>query len=116
MPASRPYGHTRLSGRARARVLNFFDITSNDMMEKILLINGLIFTYLLFSKKLSSEKKENRKKVKYIGIAVFLIFFIALSSFYFLDNYQMIEIITWGAIIVSSAAILFRIFQLKKEN
>ena len=87
-----------------------------DMMEKILLINGLIFTYLLFSKKLSSEKKENRKKVKYIGIAVFLIFFIALSSFYFLDNYQMIEIITWGAIIVSSLAILFRIFQLKKEN
>ncbi len=86
------------------------------MMEKILLINGLIFTWLLFSKKLSSKKEENRKKVKYIGIAIFLLLFIALNSCYLLGYHQMVDIIAWGAIIVSSIAILVRILQLMKDN
>ena len=33
MPASRPYGHTRLDGRTRARVLNFFDINSSRVIS-----------------------------------------------------------------------------------
>ncbi len=82
------------------------------MLDIILLINGLIFFYLLISKKLSGKDVKNSNNVRYIGMAVFLLFFVVLSVLHLFNNHQMVTLVTWGAVLVTSFALIFRLFQL----
>ncbi|MBL7796145.1 MAG: hypothetical protein JNJ90_06530 [Saprospiraceae bacterium] len=82
------------------------------MLDKIMLINGLIFICLLFSKKLSGKEDKNSNNVLYIGMAIFSLFFVVLSVLQLTNNHQMVTLITWGAVLVTSFALAYRLFQL----
>ncbi|NUO00722.1 MAG: hypothetical protein HUU01_08900 [Saprospiraceae bacterium] len=85
-------------------------------MEIILLINGILFAYLLFSKKLTDKDKARNKRSAYLGLGVFLAFFMVLILFHYLGMHQMVEIITWIGIFISSAAIGIRLFQVFRKK
>lgn len=87
-----------------------------NYMEIILLINGVLFAYLVFSKKLSNKEPEHNKRSAYLGLGVFLFFFAVLILLHFLEMHQMVKIITWIGIFITSAAIGIRLFQVFRKK
>ena len=86
------------------------------MLEIIMLINGVVFCYLLFSKKLSGKEAENNRKQSYIGIAVFFFFLLVSSTLFLFNNHHLIRLITWGAALIMAIAIVFRLIQLLRKH
>ena len=85
-------------------------------MEIILLINGLLFAYLVFSKNLSDKETERNKRSVYLGLGVFLFFFVALILLHYLGKHQMVEIISWIGVFITSTAIGIRLFQVFRKK
>ncbi len=85
-------------------------------MGLILIINGILFAYLVFSKKLSDKKAERNKRVIYWGLGVFLFFFVVLIILYLLGEHQMVKIITWIGIIITSTTLGIRLFQVFRKR
>ncbi len=85
-------------------------------MELILLINGALFAWLVFSKNLSDKKTERNKRSVYLGLGVFLLFLVLLTLLHYLGKHQMVEIITWIGIFITSTAIGIRLFQVFRKK
>ena len=80
-------------------------------MEIILLINGILFAYLVFSKNLSDKKTERNERAVYLGLGVLFFFIVVVSLLHLLGMHQVIEIILWVVTLITSTAIGIRLFQ-----
>lgn len=85
------------------------------MIESLLLINGLIFCYLLFSGSLSGKKVNSNKRWPQLGIGIFFILFVIISIAFYFNCFKIIEIIVWVAALASSAALIFKLFHITKR-
>ena len=85
-------------------------------MEIILLINGALFAYLVFSKNLSDKKTERNERAVYLGLGILFFFIVVVSLLHLLGKHQMVEIITWIGIFITSTAIGIRLFQVFRKK
>lgn len=82
------------------------------MIESIMLANGLIICYLVVSGRLSNKERQNSIITKRAGICIFLLFFIIISLFFYLENFEAIRLIAWSTTIVVSIALIVRLYQI----
>jgi hypothetical protein len=81
-------------------------------MEVLMLINGLLFCYLLFTGKLSDRRAGQGEHSSYLGLSLFLALLIIMVVAYFLRGFQLIGFLSWGAALAAFAALLIRVVQL----
>jgi len=66
-----------------------------------MLINGILFTYLLFTGQHTIT-----------GLSVLGIFAILIAVFYLVGDAAAVRYLFWAAIVITSAALLIRLFQI----
>lgn len=86
------------------------------MLEIILFINGIVFCYLLFSKKNSENNTDNAGKAANIGMGLFIFFIVILSILHLLKFEQLTKLLTLLAALVTSLALGIRLLQLAKKG
>lgn len=77
-------------------------------MEIALLINGLLFAFLLFTGQLSQGSSRNGRLYTLMGLVVFGVFAILFALLYLMGYQEAAQYLTWGAIVITSGALLIR--------
>jgi len=77
-----------------------------------MLINGILFTYLLFTGQLSGADNRGGGQHTLTGLSVLGIFAILIAVFYISGYAEAVRYLLWGAIVITSAALLIRLFQI----
>ena len=76
-----------------------------------MLINGLLFCYLLFTGNLSDRREGRGERSSFLGLGLFWALLLMMVVAYFLRGFQFIGFISWGAALAALAALLTKVVQ-----
>ena len=83
------------------------------MLEAIILLNGLVFGYLVITNRLSSPEKNKTSKIQstIIGFFVFVILLITMICIYKNGSREAFDILLWIVNLIVTIALAVRLLQ-----